>query len=75
MKIFRKVKLFIIIGLMTVLSFAIFSNKTSYAASIPGLGDSQFQWEREIYDGVNLSHIMSHNFNNEQKTYTIEFNP
>ena len=75
MKIFRKVKLFIIIGLMTVLSFAIFSNKTSYAASIPGLGDSQFQWEREIYDGVNLSHVMSHNFNNEQKTYTIEFNP
>lgn len=74
MKIFIKVKLILIVGLGVVLGLAV-SKNTSYAASIPGLGEVQFEWEREIYDGVDLTHTMSYNTNQEQKTYTIEFNP
>lgn len=75
MGIIKKVKILLIAGLVVVLSFVIFGGTTSYAASVPGLGEVDFEWEREIYDGVNLRHTMSHNNNQEQKTYTIEFDP
>lgn len=40
-----------------------------------GLGDIRFEWEREIYQDVNLRHTMSYNQNKDQKTYTVDFNP
>lgn len=43
--------------------------------SVKGLGNIELSWAREIYDGVNLEHLMSVNINKEQKTFLVEFNP
>ena len=50
-------------------------NRTKVQAAYSGLGEIRFEWEREIYQGVNLRHTMSYNDNKDQKTYTVDFNP
>ena len=34
-----------------------------------------FEWDREIYDGVELTHLMSENEDGLQKSWTVDFNP
>ena len=40
-----------------------------------GLGNVSFEWDREIYDGVELTHLMSENEDGLQKSWTVDFNP
>ena len=40
-----------------------------------GLGNVSFEWDREIYDGVKLEHLMSENEEGLQKTWTVDFHP
>jgi len=73
-------KLLAILVISAVLSFFVIGifggpKKSIQAANYTGLGEIRFSWSREIYDGVELTHIMSYNNNQDQKTYTITFNP
>lgn len=40
-----------------------------------GLGYVSFEWGREIYDDVELTHLMSENEEGLQKSWTVDFNP
>ncbi len=74
MKIFKRFSSAILMVVFTFFLFAVFSN-TTVKAAYSGIGEKRFEWDREIYDGVNLRHTMSYNQNKDQKTYTITFNP
>lgn len=74
MKILKRISGAMIMFVFTFFMFAVFSDFTVQAA-YTGIGEKRFEWDREIYDGVNLRHTMSYNQNRDQKTYTVEFNP
>lgn len=72
--------LFAIIFMFLLLTFSIVVlaggfNKSLKAADYTGIGEERFSWSREIYDGVDLTHIMSYNNNKDQKTFTLSFDP
>lgn len=50
-------------------------NKKLDAATNTGLGEERFSWTREVYEGVDLTNIISYNTNKDQKTYTLSFDP
>ena len=44
------------------------------AQAVSGLGTTSFEWARQIYDGVSLTHTMSENESGLQKSWTVDFN-
>lgn len=73
-------RLFAIISMFVLLAFSMvailggFTNKVT-AANYSGLGEERFSWTREVFDGVELTNIISYNNNDDQKTYTLSFDP
>lgn len=73
-------KLFAIIFMFFVVTFSVIAisggfTKEVKATKYIGLGEERFSWTREVYEGVELKHLMSYNNNKDQKTYTLTFNP
>lgn len=60
---------------ITALAFIGVFSKNLFAADYTGLGEERFSWTREVYDGVDLTNVISYNSNKDQKTYTLSFNP
>jgi len=66
-----------VIAMLLAVMIIMLSVNFSFALGISniGIGDVQFEWNREIYEGVKLTHLMSENSSGIQKVYTTEFNP
>lgn len=63
------------ITLLMIVAFLILLMTLVFALDTNGIGEVRYEWNREIYDGVNLNHTMSYNQNKDQKLYTITFDP
>ena len=73
-------KLFPIIFMFVLLLFTVIAitggfDKRLEAANYTGIGEERFSWTREVFDGVDLTNVISYNNNKDQKTYTLSFNP
>ncbi len=73
-KIFASIFLFVVILFSSIALSGGFKTRLN-AANLAGIGEERFSWSREVYDGVELNHVMSYNTNKEQKTYTLSFDP
>ena len=73
-------KLFAIVSVFALLIVGIIAlgggfNKPVVAAVYTGIGEERFSWEREVFEGVNLANTISYNNREDQRTYTLSFNP
>lgn len=73
-KLFAIISMFMLLLISLIAIFGGFT-KNVVAADYTGLGEERFSWKREVFEGVELTNIISYNKNKDQKTYTLEFNP